>query len=131
MVQRVNYHGLTVSHQSGCQVIALGPMEIWDGTHLALLRDALVRLVIDQQQRSIGIDMSCVQHLPSGFFGMLCDWFDQGVAVRLFSPRPRVTTMLWFRQFFRAESAEIYYLADEEADCPEKTPVTEFIPTAC
>lgn len=48
--------------------------------------------------------MTYVKYIPSGFFGMLFDWHDQGtMRIRLFSPQPNVQRMLWFRQFFQKQ----------------------------
>lgn len=123
MAERKNTHGMTVSHRSGSTVIDIGSMEIWDGADLSLIRDTLTQLVVEKRKRSVGIDMSCVKYVPSGFFGMLFDWFEQGVSIRLFSPQPRVANMLWFKRFFEAESDDIYYLTGEHADYIE--PETE------
>ena len=38
-------HQMTIAKLSGYQVINLGPMDIWDGADLALLRETLTRLV--------------------------------------------------------------------------------------
>ncbi|MGQ0637536.1 MAG: STAS domain-containing protein [Planctomycetaceae bacterium] len=81
-------------------VLHLGGMEIWDGADMALLRDSLTQLILAQKQRSIGIDMSHVKYIPSGFFGMLFDWYETGVQIRLYSPQPNVQRMLWFSRFF-------------------------------
>lgn len=119
MAERKHTHGLTVSHRNGCTVIGIGSMEIWDGADLSLIRDTLSTLVVRQRQRSIGIDMSSVKYVPSGFFGMLFDWFEEGIKVRLFSPQPRVANMLWFKRFFEAENEEIFYLTGECEDYVE------------
>ena len=89
MAERKNTHGLNVGHRNGCTVVDIGSMEIWDGADLSLIRDTLVLLVVGERQRSIGIEMSSVKYVPSGFFGMLFDWFDRGITVRLFSPQAR------------------------------------------
>ena len=109
-------------------MIGIGTMEIWDGADLSLIRDTLTRLVVGQRQRSIGIDMSCVKYVPSGFFGMLFDWFEQGITVRLVSPQPRVTNMIWFKRFFAAENDEIFYLTGEHADYEEPAVEEEPLP---
>jgi hypothetical protein len=85
-------------------VLDLGGMEIWDGADMALLRDSLTQLILAQKQRSIGIDMSHVKYIPSGFFGMLFDWYETGVQIRLYSPQPNVRRMLWFSRFFEQVS---------------------------
>lgn len=119
MAERKNTHGLKVTLRNGCRVIDIGSMEIWDGADLSLIRDTLTRLIVTQRQQSIGIDMSCVKYVPSGFFGMLFDWFEEGVTVRLFSPQPRVANMLWFKRFFESEKKDVYCLTGASADYEE------------
>jgi hypothetical protein len=119
MAERKNTHGLTVKRQRGATTIDIGDMEIWDGADLSLIRDTLNRLIQKERRRSVAIQMRAVQYVPSGFFGMLYDWFERGVAVRLLSPQPRVAKMLWFQRFFELESGDCYLLhegliADEE-----------------
>jgi hypothetical protein len=57
--------------------------------------------------------MTHVKYIPSGFFGMLYDWHDQGVSVRLYSPQPHVENMLWFRQFFDRVDEQCFQLIRE------------------
>lgn len=83
-------------------VLDLGDMEIWDGADMALLRESLTRLIKAEKHRSIGIDMRHVKYIPSGFFGMLFDWYETGVQIRLYGPQPNVRRMLWFSRFFEA-----------------------------
>jgi len=90
-------------------VLDLGSMEIWDGADLALLRESLTRLVVYEKCRGIGIDMSHVKYIPSGFFGMLFDYYEQGVRIRLFSPQPNVQRMLWFNRFFEIVTSDGCY----------------------
>jgi hypothetical protein len=87
-------------------------MEIWDGADLSLLRDTLATLIQRDRCRSVGVDMANVKFVPSGFFGMLFDWFEQGISVRLFAPQERVQNMLWFRRFFDWERDDTYRLKD-------------------
>ena len=91
---------MTIHHLNGVTVLDLGNMDIWDGADLALLRETLNRLVEGDRCRSVGVNMQHVKYIPSGFFGMLYDWHDHGVAIRLYTPQPNVENMLWFRQFF-------------------------------
>jgi len=101
-------------------VLNLGDMEIWDGADMALLRESLTRLIKAEKRRRIGIDMSHVKYIPSGFFGMLFDWFETGVQIRLYSPQPNVRRMLWFSQFFEAISPDCFALAPKP---PETFPM--------
>ncbi|MBX3444673.1 MAG: hypothetical protein KF774_19900 [Planctomyces sp.] len=112
MAERKYTHGLSTRQEHGVTVVSIGDMEIWDGADLSLLRDTLTQLIQRDRCRSIAIDMSTVQFVPSGFFGMLFDWFEQGVSVRLMSPRGRVRNMLWFKRFFVGDRAESYRLRD-------------------
>ena len=100
MAERKNLDGLTLSDQDGTRLMNLGEMEIWDGADLSLLRDGLNHLILKEKQASVAVDMSHVKYVPSGFFGMLFDWFEKGISIRLYAPQERVTQMLWFRQFF-------------------------------
>jgi hypothetical protein len=112
MAERKNTHGLRLTRRRDVMIVDIGDMEIWDGADLSLIRDTLNRLILKQRRRAIGIQMRAVKYVPSGFFGMLYDWFEQGISVRLFSPQPRVANMLWFQRFFEAESRNCYVLRE-------------------
>lgn len=115
MAERKSLDGLTLSRVGGVTTLALEAMEIWDGADLALLRDGLNFVIVQEKCRSIAVDMSAVKYVPSGFFGMLFDWFERGVAIRLIGPQERVRNMIWFRQFFDAEADAWYVLHDRPA----------------
>lgn len=106
-------------------VLYVGEMEIWDGADLALLRESLSRLIRGDRRRAVGVDMTFVKYIPSGFFGMLFDWWDEGVQVYLFQPQPNVKRMLWFSRFFQPLGDGGYELRPEhdtamvESDEPE------------
>ncbi len=104
---------MTIRQTEKGTVLDLGPVEIWDGADLALLRDTFARLCTRNQCRSLGVDMTSVKYVPSGFFGMLFDWHERGVAIRLYTPQPRVSNMLWFRQFFDHETNGSFLLQSE------------------
>lgn len=91
-------------------VMDLGAMDIWDGADLALIRDTLVALIVRDKRRAIGVDMSHVKYIPSGFFGMLFDWKDRGIEIHLYDPQPNVRNMLWFRQFAERFEDAVYRL---------------------
>lgn len=118
MAERKYTHGLRVYSSSGWQIIDIGDMEIWDGADLSLLRDALVVLIKREKHSGIGVDMRTVKYVPSGFFGMLYDWYEAGIGVRLIAPQDRVMNMLWFRQFFRPVGDDMYELNDEGVTAP-------------
>ena len=115
MAERKYTHGLTLTRRGPATVLSIGKMEIWDGADLSLIRDTIFRLVNEDGLTSIGIDVSRVQHIPSGFFGMLFDWYEQGIEVGLYEPRERVRQMLWFRKFFLKHEETIYCLYDGES----------------
>lgn len=104
---------LSMRVENDMAVVALEDMEIWDGADLALLRESLTALIEKDGFRSIGVDLSAVKYIPSGFFGMLFEWYEQGLTIRLFSPRPNVEQMLWFRMFFAPYSDDCWQLTDE------------------
>ena len=101
--------------RDGFTVLELGSMEIWDGADMALLRESLTRLITAEKHRAIGVDMTYVKYIPSGFFGMLFDWFETGVQIRLYTPQSNVRKMLWFNQFFEAVGHDSYELAPQSA----------------
>ncbi len=86
-------------HLNDMVVMHLGCMDIWDGADLALIRDTLAQICSWDSHPRIGIDMSTVKHVPSGFFGTLFDWHERGVPIFFVRPLPQVRRMLWFRQF--------------------------------
>lgn len=104
---------MKIERRNGVTVMDLGAIEIWDGADLALLRDTLARLIEAEGCRSIGVNMSYVKYIPSGFFGMLFDWHERGVAMRLYSPQKNVANMLWFRRFFEHECDGCHVLRSE------------------
>lgn len=96
---------MTIHEWDGFAVLDLGHVEIWDGADLSLLRETLTRVIESDGRRKVGVNMCYVKYIPSGFFGMLFDWHERGVEIKLYEPQPHVGNMLWFRQFF--------------AECPE------------
>lgn len=82
------------------RVLDVGKMEIWDGADLSLVRDMLVEMIEKEGHKSVGVNLKYVKYIPSGFFGMMFDWQEEGIQVSLFHPQPNVANMLWFRQFF-------------------------------
>lgn len=105
-----NKKSLRVFPDDHVTVLDLGDMEIWDGADMALLRESLTRLIKTERRRSIGIDMSHVKYIPSGFFGMLFDWHEIGIQIRLYDPQPNVRRMLWFNRFFKAIDGQCHEL---------------------
>jgi hypothetical protein len=99
----------------GITVVDLGTMEIWDGADMAMLRESFVRLVKREKRRAIGIEMSHVKYIPSGFFGMLFDWYEVGVKIRLYDALPHVRRMLWFSRFFEPVAENCYELRPQRA----------------
>lgn len=100
--------------QDETAIVSLQDMEIWDGADLSRLREILTKMIIEDGYRSVGVDLSSVKYIPSGFFGMLYEWYESGVEVSLCSPRRHVAEMLWFRMFFVLESGDVYRLSDAE-----------------
>lgn len=107
-------HRLTVRTEENLAIVALDDMEIWDGADLALLRETLTNLIEKEGYRAIGVDLSAVKYIPSGFFGMLFEWYEQGMKVQLYSPQSNVVQMLWFRMFFVLTEEGVYQLNDDE-----------------
>ena len=100
----------SIDVRDGFHVVVMGEMEIWDGADLALLRETLAKLVDAEKRPAIGVDLTFVKYIPSGFFGMLYDYADRGVSVRLYSPQTHIANMLWFREFFEPVDGEAFNL---------------------
>ncbi|REJ72830.1 MAG: hypothetical protein DWQ34_10390 [Planctomycetota bacterium] len=113
MAERKNTHGLSLTTHSNRTIVDIGDMEIWDGADLSLIRDTLTRLIEKERRKSVAIQMRSVKYVPSGFFGMLYDYFEQGVSIRLIRPQPRIANMLWFKRFFAPESGGSHVLCGD------------------
>ena len=92
---------IAIHNWDGVAVLDLGQIDIWDGADLSLLRETLVDQIERKKQRLIGVNIDWVKYIPSGFFGMLFDWYERGTAIFLYSPQPNVANMVSFKQFFR------------------------------
>lgn len=97
---------LRIDERNEVPVLVLKKTEIWDGADLALLRETLSGLIRKKQRCSVGIELSSVQVIPSGFFGMLSAWHLRGTEIRLYSPHERIQKMLWFAHFFEKDPAD-------------------------
>ena len=98
---------------NGAKVIDLGNMEIWDGADLALLRETLTKLIVTERLHSVGVNMASVKYIPSGYFGLLYDWREQGIRIQLFNPQAHVQRMLWFQQFLQPITDGCFLLLSE------------------
>lgn len=105
---------LSIHTEDDFAIVSLEDMEIWDGADLALIREALANLIEQDGFRAIGVNMSSVKYIPSGFFGMLFEWYEQGIKIRLYYPQANVEQMLWFRMFFISDNEGAYNLSDHE-----------------
>lgn len=113
MMNRKKRQRLKIDVQAQTAVVGLEDIEIWDGADLALLREILGELIDKEAYRSIGVNLQSVKYIPSGFFGMLYEWYEDGIHIRLFSPQPNVEQMLWFRMFFVRQEDDSFCLNDE------------------
>ena len=108
------YQRLNIQSDDTTAVVRLDRIEIWDGADLALLREGLSELIEKNEFRSVGVDLSAVKYIPSGFFGMLFEWYESGIEIQLHSPQPNVQQMLWFRMFFSACADGHFELCDKQ-----------------
>jgi hypothetical protein len=113
MMNRKKRQRLNLITDGQLAIIALDNIEIWDGADLALIREVLTDLIEREQYHSIAVNLKTVKYIPSGFFGMLYDWYENGINIQLHSPQPNVEQMLWFRMFFRPQNAGTFFLNDE------------------
>lgn len=104
---------ITIDDRDGFHVLDLGCVDIWDGADLSLLRESLNLLITTQGESAVGVDLSHVKYIPSGFFGMIYDWREHGVDVRLYDPQPNVAKMTWFRQFAEPLGDGVFDLVGE------------------
>lgn len=104
---------LDIQAEGSSVVVGLDEIEIWDGADLALLREVLTELIDKEEYRCVGVNLKSVKYIPSGFFGMLYEWYEDGIQIHLHSPQPNVEQMLWFRMFFHRQTEDIFQLNDE------------------
>lgn len=121
MAPRKNTERIEVYEVDGYTILDMGPIEIWDGADLSLIRDMLVQVIEKEGSKFVAVDMSFVKYVPSGFFGMLYDWFEKGIAIQLLSPQPNVREMLWFQRFFSEGETGVYDLHEG----PEEAPISD------
>lgn len=98
-----------VCERDGIAIVSLGRATVWDTGDLVRLREVATSLMSRRWLR-IGLDLSQVGFLPSGFMNMLCEWREHGFEVHLFDPLPAVQEMLWFQQFTELVSGTTYRL---------------------
>jgi hypothetical protein len=112
---------LRIYRDDDVTLVNLGDMEIWDMADLVLLRESLTRLNKAEKLHAIGIDMSHVKSIPSGFFGLLFDWYEIGVQIRLYSAQPNIRRMFWFNHFFlETVAGDCHVLCAELAEIPQE-----------
>ena len=117
-----NLKPVTIDSYGEFRVVNVGTMEIWDGEELSLIREAFRRLIEEEECRSMGVDMSYVKYVPSGFFGTLCDWHDKGICIRVFGPLLNVKQMLWFTTFFQSIGDNVHELRPSPVNDCEESP---------
>lgn len=113
MMNRKKRQRLNIEADGQTAVVGLDNIEIWDGADLALLREVLSELIEKDAYRTIGVNLHSVKYIPSGFFGMLYEWYEDGIRILLHAPQPNVEQMLWFRMFFARQADGSYCLNDE------------------
>ncbi len=118
MAARKNTDRITVRRSRGSVTLDMGPIEIWDGADLSLVRDMLVHVIEKESYRRVAINMAYVKYVPSGFFGMLLDWHDRGIEIELAEPQPNVQDMLWFRRFFSPGNNPLKFVLMDGPETP-------------
>jgi hypothetical protein len=113
MMNRKKQQRLNLIADGQLAIVGLDNIEIWDGADLALLREVLTDLIEREEYGSIAVNLQSVKYIPSGFFGMLYEWYENGINIQLLSPQPNVEQMLWFRMFFKLQEAGTFFLNDE------------------
>lgn len=100
-----------VREENGMAIVSLGEANVWDYGDLVRLRETANALA-SAGRRRIGIDLSHVAYLPSGFMNMLCEWTERGFEVSLLNPRRNVRDMRWFSEFSYPTSAATMFRVD-------------------
>ena len=113
MMNQKKRQRLNVEIDGHCATVGLDQIEIWDGADLALLREVLTEMITRDSYRSIGVNLESVKYIPSGFFGMLYEWYEEGIRIILHNPQPNVEQMIWFRMFFNVQADGSFLLNDE------------------
>jgi len=93
-------------------LLTLNEAQIWTASDLCQLR-AVVEQRLTTGEDSVCIDLSRVTHLPSGFFGLLCHFRDQGINVSLYETRQSVCDLIWFQRFFRRGAGNSHCFREE------------------
>ncbi len=76
------------------------PIEIWDGSDLEHLREAITALLGQQKYRVIGIDMNFVMSPAGGFYGMMFSLAEKyGTNFRLRNVHENIVRLAWSCQF--------------------------------
>lgn len=105
-------------HEDGeYTVVSLPAADAWNGAVREAVREVVTDLIEQQRCRYVGINLSGVQYLPEGFFGMLGEWAEDGVHIQLHFPTKRVQSMLWFCQNFHHCYGDVF----EYGECEEMT----------
>ena len=93
-------------------LLTLDESGLWTGSNLCRLRSAIKDRLEDGFD-SVTVDMTYVRHLPSGFFGYLCELHESGTRVRLFRPADEVQGLEWFWRFFEPDADSVYRFREE------------------
>ena len=83
MMNRKKRKRLRIESDGVSAPVGLDQIESWDGADLALWREVLTEMIDKEAYRSIGVDLQSVKYIPSGFFGMLFEWYEEGISIRL------------------------------------------------
>ena len=94
------------------ELLTLNESQIWTATDLYQLREA-VHQRLTTGEESVCIDLSRVRHLPSGFFGLLCSFHDQGINVSLYETRQSICDLIWFQRFFQRSAGNSHCFREE------------------
>ena len=129
---------LKMVHRADATIINLGEMEIWDGADLALIRDTLFEMIVEQNHESVGVDMTLGQIRPQRILRHAQRLERQGdPQSSCILRQPNVREMLWFRQFFVPAADDCFLLTAQSvsdlsadvADDDDFEPITEDAPT--
>lgn len=100
----------------------LMPGAAWHNGDLAVFRDGVQHLA-ESGVSTIEFDMLAMHRLPPGFAGLLWNWRDKGLQIRLRNVEPTVQKMRWFSMTAIAAGDGFWDIVSDPVELREPQPV--------
>ena len=109
MIQATTHQG-SEQHTDGVTpddaFVVIDGSQGWAAGQVRDIRQRVLEQCADARQ--VSLDLSRIQHVSGGFFGMLCDLNDEGFDVFLHEPQREIRSLIWFRRFFEHDHRNVY-----------------------